>query len=214
MAKVTKIEYQKNNKERVNLYLDDEFFAGLSLETAIKFSLKEGKEVDEKKLQEFLFEDNKQKAFSKATDLVSKFVKTEKQMADYLKGKGFEEKVVEETMKKLKEYGFINDEAYVESFVNFKKNVAGAKKIKQELFAKGINQNLLSKVDEMLDGESENACMVQAEKYMKNKEKTIENKAKLNRFLLSKGFDFADINKVINQIIKGGEDDWNWCSKM
>ena len=211
MAKVTRLEYQKNNKERVNLYLDGEFFAGLSLETVIKFSLKEGKEIDENKLKEFLFEDNRQKAFTKATDLISKFVKTEKQIVDYLKGKGFDEKVVCETVNKLKEYGFIDDKAYVESYVNFKKNVAGAKKIKQELFAKGIRGELLSYVDEMLEFAGEDACKNQALKYMKNKEKTPENKAKLNRFLLSKGFDFADIKKVVNEIISSGDDDdWNW----
>ena len=210
MAIVTGLEYKKNNKERVNVYLDGSFFAGISLETAVKFALKEGKEIDESKLKEFLFEDNKQKAFTRATDLISKFVKTEKQIIDYLKNKGFEEKVIEVTVNKLKEYGFIDDLAYVESYVNFKKHVAGAKKIKQELFAKGIKRNLLDKVDEMIDSSSEEACKNQAIKYMKNKEKTIQNKAKLNRFLLAKGFDFADINKVVNEIIiSGEEDDWN-----
>lgn len=210
MQTVTKLEYQKNNKERVNVYLDGSFFAGMSLENVIKFSLKEGREVDEQKLNELLFEENKQKAFQKSTDLISKFVKTEKQIKDYLKEKGFDEQVIFETVAKLKEYGFINDQAYVESYVGFKKNVCGAKKIKQELFAKGISKKLLDKVDELLGEEGTSACENIAEKYMKNKEKTFENKVKLNRYLLSKGFDYADINKVISKIIKDGDDEgWN-----
>lgn len=210
MAKVTKLEYQKNNKERVNLYLDGQFYAGLSLETVLKFSIKEGKEIDEQKLSEFLFEDNKQKAFARATDLISKFIKTEKQIREYLKQKGFDAKVVDEVVLKLKTYGFIDDLAYAQSFVNFKKNVCGAKKLKQELFSKGVSKEI---IDQVLDGirdDSEQSCMAQAEKYMKNKEKTPENKVRLNRFLLSRGFDFADINSVINKIIQGsGDDGWN-----
>lgn len=210
MQTVTKLEYQKNNKERVNVYLDGSFFAGMSLENVIKFSLKEGKEVDEQKLKELLFEENKQKAFQKSTDLISKFVKTEKQIKDYLKEKSFDEQVIFETVDKLKEYGFINDQAYVESYVGFKKNVCGAKKIKQELFAKGISKKLIDRVDELLGEEGTSACESIAEKYMKNKEKTFENKVKLNRYLLSKGFDYADINKVISKIIKDGDDEgWN-----
>ena len=213
MAIVTKLEYQKNNKDRVNVFLDGSFFAGVSLEVVLKFSIKEGNEINQQKLTEFLFEENKQKAFQKSTELISKFVKTEKQIRDYLKTKGFDEKVIEETVEKLKNYGFIDDRAYVESFVNFKKHVCGAKKIKQELFAKGISNKLIGLVDELM-GESEtSACEQIAQKYMKNKEKTFDNKVKLNRYLLSKGFDFTSVNQVINKIIKGEDDEsWDWFS--
>ena len=45
---------------------------------------------------------------------------------------------------------------------------------------------------------------------MKNKEPNFQNSAKLNRYLLSKGFDFADVQKVVRQMIKEGDDEgWN-----
>ena len=49
--KITKIEIQKKNKNRVNLYLDEEFYCGLSLETIMKNHLKEGFEINENQIE-------------------------------------------------------------------------------------------------------------------------------------------------------------------
>ncbi len=40
MPKITKIEVQKKNKERFNLYLDGEFEMGIDMDTYIHFNLK------------------------------------------------------------------------------------------------------------------------------------------------------------------------------
>ena len=49
--KITKIEVQKKNKSRVNLYLDGEFNCGLSLETIVKNGIKEGREITDEQLE-------------------------------------------------------------------------------------------------------------------------------------------------------------------
>ena len=75
MAKITKIEVQKKDKNRCNLYLDGEFFAGVSLEIVIKEGLKEGKELYKKKLGDIIFTSEKEKALKKAIDYISKALK-------------------------------------------------------------------------------------------------------------------------------------------
>ena len=40
MPKITKLEVQKKNKERFNLYLDNEFEMGIDIDTLVKFNLK------------------------------------------------------------------------------------------------------------------------------------------------------------------------------
>ena len=40
MPKVTKLEVQKKNKERFNLYLDGVFEMGIDIDTLVKFNLK------------------------------------------------------------------------------------------------------------------------------------------------------------------------------
>ena len=75
MSIITKIEVQARNKNKVNIYLDEEFYMGASMETVYKLGLKKGNEVDEKKLQELLAAEEKHKALTKAMDYVSKFLK-------------------------------------------------------------------------------------------------------------------------------------------
>ena len=43
MPKITKLEVQKKNKERFNLYLDNEFEMGIDIDTLVKFNLKKVK---------------------------------------------------------------------------------------------------------------------------------------------------------------------------
>lgn len=211
MSEITNLEFQKKNKNRVNIYVDDVFFAGASLETVMKCGLKKGQQISKEELENFLLENELQKAVSSTIDLVSRFVKTEKEVKDYLKKKQYHESTISKTVEKLKEYGFINDKQYVESYISFKKNVSGPNKIKAELFKKGISKSLLSLVDEFFEEEDESACLAVAKKYMTNKEPSYENSAKLNRYLLSKGFDYADVSKVVRQMIKEGKDeDWDW----
>jgi regulatory protein len=40
MKKITKIEYQKKNKERFNIYIDDEYGFAVDISILIKYSLK------------------------------------------------------------------------------------------------------------------------------------------------------------------------------
>ena len=66
MATITKIEVQKNNKERANVYIDDEFFAGMNIELIMKYGLKKGIQVNEELINEIIMEDLKVEAFNKA----------------------------------------------------------------------------------------------------------------------------------------------------
>ena len=63
---------QSKNKERCNLFVDGEFFAGISLVTLLKSRIKVGDEVDEKSLKDLLEESEKVQAFNKAVDYISK----------------------------------------------------------------------------------------------------------------------------------------------
>ena len=40
MPKITKIEVQRKNKERFNLFLDGQFEMGIDIDTLVKFNLK------------------------------------------------------------------------------------------------------------------------------------------------------------------------------
>ena len=88
MSKITSLSIQKNNKNRVNVFIDEEFYAGVSVESVYKYSLKVGMEIEKEKLAQLISENEKADAINKATAYISKTIKTKRQVKDYLLKKG------------------------------------------------------------------------------------------------------------------------------
>lgn len=194
---ITKIEIQKSNDERANLYLDEKFFSGISLELVVKEHLKVGMEIDENKLSELILEDEKGKALAKAVKYIGSNLKTEKQLRDYLKKKEYNFATIDYVMDKLKEYDYLNDENFAKAFILTYSKKYGKLKLKSQLKMKGIKDSVIENLLE--DVQSDSIDLV-AKKYMKNKELTYENLQKLMRFLYSRGYEFDDINSCVNRL--------------
>ena len=71
--------------------------------------------------------------------------RTEKELREKLKEKGFGENLIDDELEFLKSYGFINDARYAERFtadaINLKK--WGKSRIKSELIRKGVDRELI-----------------------------------------------------------------------
>ena len=138
MPKITDMQIQKNNKTRANVYVDGEFAFALEMLTVMKLGLKIGQEVSQERLAEAIFDSEKSVAFERAMDYLGRGLKTAKQMRDYLEKKGYEKSVVEYVITKLKEYRYIDDEAYAKLYVERNVSTKGDRRLKQELIQKGI----------------------------------------------------------------------------
>ncbi|HPG92497.1 MAG TPA: RecX family transcriptional regulator [Clostridia bacterium] len=200
MSKITKIEIQKRNKDKVNLFLDDEFRCGLTAESIVRARLKVGDEISENQLNEIFLTSESEIAFNKACDYISRSMKTVKQIRDWLTNKGFEQSVVSNVVNKLKEYRYVDDNMYAELYINSNVSTKGKRRLTVELTQKGINKELAEQTVETLSDEklSENANTL-AEKYMRNKEPTTQNLVKLQRYLLSRGYDYETVNAIIRK---------------
>lgn len=207
MAKITEIK-ECRNKARVNIYIDGEFCLAIDKFVAYKSFLKVGKEISVSELEALALEEERESALKKAIAYVTRYRVTEKKARDYLKGKEYSQNVIEETMEKLQKYSFVSDEQYAKDFMASRLKRKGAKLIKMELSQKGVSKDIIAGLETSADDEKE-ACKKQAEKYMRNKEKTRENYAKLFQNLAGKGFDFSVIKTTIEQI-KGEVEIEDW----
>lgn len=199
--KITKLEVQKKNKDRVNLYLDDEFYCGLSLEAVVKYALKVGQELEIHKL-EFLQNDSEREiAQNKAMAYISKYQKTEKELRDYLIKKGFDEEIVLKVIKKLKEYNLVDDMSYAKNYIKSKSKKSGRRKLSFELKKRGIADDMVEENIEEYSNDSENILPL-CEKYLKNKPRDYKTKQKAYRFLASRGFIGEDIMRALNMFFK------------
>ena len=205
MPKVTEIKQNVKNKNKVSVFADGEFLCSVTAEAVVKMRIKVGDEIDSQKLSATLFESDCQIAFTKAVDLVCKSIKTQSQVQKYLFDKGFSSEVVQKTIEKMKEYRYIDDGEYVKSYVNTYQKQKGKKRIVFELKQKGVEQEYINLVDDLIDDQKEYALAI-AQKFAKGKEMDLKNLQKLYRHLATKGFDFETCRYCANILASGVED--------
>lgn len=203
--KITAIEAQVKNKERVKVYLDGEFYKGISLETVVKHRLKTGAELTEEDIARIFMDDEKTRALEKAAGYVAKSLKTKRQVKDYLVKKGFSDELAWECVDKLKEYGYIDDEEYAKRFIESTAKTQGLKLMQYKLMQKGVRKEDIFAGAEKAEAAFGDSAARLAEKYMRNKDPIKENYAKLYRYLIGKGFSYEEADFAVKSV-KGDED--------
>ncbi len=211
MAIITKIEAQKRSKDRVNIYVDEEYFMAVYTELVYTHSLKKGMEIDKESLENLLHDEMYMKAKNKALTILSKSDQSEKKLKEKLLN-DFDENIVEDVIDFLKGYKLINDNLLAEKIVHDNMNLSkfGKNKIKQNLYNKGIAasdiQDALSQIDP--DDEYENAKYL-AEKRLKRLKGEDKNKInqKIYQHLAYKGFSYDIIKRVLRELLNFNEFD-------
>ena len=201
----------KNGKETYSVFLDGCFFCKLNAETIVKNGIKIGKEISKHEIENAQAENEKLVAFDKCLKLLS-VPKTEKQVKDYLFGKGYTKKTVDYCIEKLNEYNYLNDEAFANLYVKSYSLKKGKRLLEFELKSKGVSQEIINNVLANYESKEEDLLFL-AEKFIKNKEKNKKTAQKLTAHLFSKGFSLDEINPVVKKLIFDLEEqneDWDW----
>ena len=201
MAEITAITPQIKDKTRCNIFLDGRFCCGMKLETVVQNRLKVGLSIDEERLTALQLESEKRSALDRALTHISTSQKTEKQIRDYLTGKGYLPAVVEYVLEKMRGYDFVNDGAYAEKYAEEKSKAKGKLLIKMELRAKGVSELDTERALDTIDGEEQvEAATRILQKYMRGKELDAQNLQKGYRYLLSKGFDYETAKSALSTL--------------
>lgn len=205
MSKITKIEQCKRNKERVNIYIDEEFAFAIYMELVYRFGLKVNDEVDRDKLIEIAEIENLSKCKDSALKTIERSYKTEKEIRDKLLSKEFDETTVEKTISFLKEYTFIDDLKFTKMYVKDRIRNQGRNKIKYALTQKGVNKYLIDEVFESLnkDEEEERAFLICEKKYLsicKREDDDFKIKNKLIRYMLGRGYEYDMARNIVSKI--------------
>ena len=175
--------------KRYYLVLDEYNKFTIEAEVLAKHKIKTFDEIDSEKLNQILLENGELSAFDRALTYLEKNIKTEKGIREYLKQKGFLDESIENAVDKLKEYGYINDEHFAESYIHTYSNKKGKKLLAYELALKGVDRQIVDeKLEELVDTEQEVAsCKDILLKYTKGKEIDLKMKQKSYAYLAGKG---------------------------
>ena len=131
---------QIGKSENFRVFLDGNYVCNLSKETLVKNKIVCGMEFDKKTLDNLQFESEKIVAFEKASGYLAKGLKSQKEVFDYLKNKGYMPQICQYVVDKLKGYKYIDDLQYCQNYVKSYQNQKGKKALEYALFQKGISK--------------------------------------------------------------------------
>ncbi|KHD38538.1 recombinase RecX [Clostridium acetobutylicum] len=204
---ITKIEAQKKKKDRVNVYIDNEYSFSCNTELIYIHGLKKGKVVDLDYLQDIIEEDNYLYAKSRALSFIEKTFKTENEIRVKLREKEFNEKIIERVIEFLRKYDFVDDSRYAELYIKERINKQGKVKIKYGLIKKGINDSIIDEKLSKYSANNENYIEAMREVALKKfnniaKRETdkLKIKRKLSSYLLGRGYSWSEIGEVLKEI--------------
>lgn len=209
---ITKIEVQKRNKDRYNIFINDMYFGSASSYIIAKHKLTEGKKIDVESLRAAMLEDSLEKAKVYVTNYL--LHKTKKEIVDKLREKGYEEETIASVMEFLEYYRLIDEKQYAKSYtsdaIRFKK--LGVERIKQELKQKGIPEIFIQEAIEGRDTEEEykkakRSLIVKFPSYQKKAKTSYELKGKCYQYLMSRGYDRNMIPSIIEDVLKEFENE-------
>ena len=204
MSTITSIEPQIKDKTRCSIFLDGKFYCGIKLESAVKFRLKVGMQIERTELDQIQLDTEKLEATEKALVHISVSPKTEKQMRTFLEGKGYVPSVVEYVIERMAYYGYVDDLEYCNAYI---RGVSGKSKraIQADLVKRGADR---SAIEEALKNYSDDGdeILTLLKKYLRGKERTKENVYKAYRYIVSKGYDYDLVKSACERLDEDEED--------
>lgn len=200
MPVVTLLERQKNNPQRVNVYLDGEFAFGLNeLDAA---TLRKGQTLSSADIALLSERDAVTKAVDVGVNLLSYRPRSAHEVRTALAKKGLAPPVVDAALERLQALGYLDDHAFarfwVESRATFKPLATRA--LRYELKRKGVTDDVLNDV---LMSQTDEAAALHAAQTQANKlrgQTSQAFKTHLLAFLQRRGFSYSVSLRAIKHL--------------
>jgi regulatory protein len=214
--RITKIESQKKNPRRRNIYADGAFVAGVSDEALLRTGLRTGDEISDERLKALLQAEEETGAKHAALRFLAHRPRTRKEVRDKLREKEFGDKDIEKVLDNLTQAGLLNDMEFAKMYVRdaLSAKPVGKNLLRQRLLLFGVDK---ATVDEVLQEafstvNDEAAAMEAGRKFLKKSLATrkasdkAQLRSRLAGFLNRRGFSWATIEPVMKTLIKEQEE--------
>jgi len=203
--KITSVEKSKKNNKMLSVFIDNVYSFSISEEDYFRLNLYEKTSISEREIDDIKNSIALKTVKSSAIRLITYKLLSEKELFLKLIAKGYDEDVVNIAIEEVKSIGYLNDTIYAQKFVyeRIKLKPKSKKALSFELANKGISGDIIETVLNNIDYDED----VVIERLLRKKfgkydlaDPKITKKA--YSFLMHRGFDFENIKRVINKIIK------------
>jgi regulatory protein len=203
---ITRLEVQKKNKERVNVYLDDAYAFGVGMTLAL--TLKRGQWLSDDEIARLKQEDERGRAYNLGVRFLGHRPRSVAEMEHYLEKKEFAPEAIAFAVEKLCTRGYLDDEAFARFWVDNRMRFRprGVYGLRYELHQKGIDDEVIDQALADIDEEAaaRRAVHPKLAGWRKLERRQFENK--VVGFLNRRGFGYDTARTIAAQAWDG--EDW------
>ncbi len=196
---ITSLQQQKNNLERVSVFLDDEFALGVTLDTAARLS--KGQYLSDADIAALQSSDEQDRTYQSALRFLGARPRSSTEVQRNLEEKGFAAQAIAAALARLVAHGYVDDEEFARYWLDNRSRFRprSAKAIRYELRQKGVEA---ATIDAALEGMDEDETAWDAATSKLDRWRDLpqdEFEQKLTGFLARRGFSFATARRTVQR---------------
>ncbi len=199
---ITALKVQKRNKERVNVFIDDQFALAVTVLAAL--NLRKGQYLSDVEIENLRHGDERDKAYNHSVRFLSFRPRSRQEIVRYLRDKGYVGSAIDDTLDRLIEQQYVDDQAFAQFWLENREQhrPRGERALRYELRQKGIADTVINKVLADLD-EDELAWRAVENKLHYWKNLTAEAlKKKMFGYLTRRGFGYDVARRTYDRALE------------
>jgi regulatory protein len=205
--RITALEPQTNNPERINLYVDGRFLLGVNAAIVLQLGLRLEQELSPSQLELLQSEEAEQRAVDRALNYLSYRPRSREEVRRYLRRKETPPEIIEVALARLDRLDFVNDRTFAGFWIESREQFSprGARALKNELRMKGVERDV---VDEMVNDEQDEERALRAGRKKAMARVNAPNidyatfRNRLGSFLQRRGFGYQIATKTVRVLWK------------
>lgn len=192
---------QKGRGKKIHILLDDEYVVTTDVDFWAENFIANETEISDEEWQCLLEKINYRKAFNKCADLLSRRNHSIKELKVKLL-RTVDENSANKAINRFIELGYLDDRKFAFEYTNYLVNTKkfSENHVKQELFQKGINKDIIYEVLNEFEFDNSSAIINVINKSYIRKLNTENGKEKVIAALMRKGFSYNDIKFALNNL--------------
>ena len=143
---ITRLQIQQKNKERVNIFINEEY--AFSLELMLAAGLRKGQTLTEAEIAALQVEDERKRAYAAALTFLGQRVRSGAEVAQRLQQREFSPVAIEQTITRLQQEGYLDDTTFGQQWVANRQRFRprSERALRYELRRKGMDASVIEEV--------------------------------------------------------------------
>jgi regulatory protein len=198
--RITALQVQKRNRQRVNVYLDGEFAFGLSRIVAAWLQI--GQELSEEKIDQLQSEDGHEVAYQQALKFLNYRTRSVSEVRRNLEEHEVQQDIIEGILERLSQTGMLDDTRFAQNWIENRSEFRprSRRALALELRQRGLDQETIQQaLEEVNDEEAAYQAAIKQSRKLKTDDWSVFRE-KLSSFLARRGFHYEVISSTVQRI--------------